>query len=112
MTWMIKWHAPLFDNLADYFAADDINARLTRSAALQVCKLAHVHGRIVSRIEGGIERSNGIEWRLDALWSGGDPPMAVGPAGQNNAVAGAFIAAVPECDVFMMMVPPSGAAGR
>jgi hypothetical protein len=84
----------LYDSARDYFDLDgSVVMKLSRSAAINVCREAAARGLLVVKIEGGINRGRTFEARLDAIWDGVDPPIDADMAEQNNLRAANFISA-------------------
>lgn len=82
----------LYDGERDYFdLGGSAVMKLSRSAAIGVCRNAVARGLLVVRIEGGINRDRTFEARLDAIWEGADPPIDADTAEQNNSRAANFI---------------------
>ena len=65
--------------------------RLTAAAAIDVCIEADLHGLVIARVEGGIWHNPGFEARVDCIWDGADPPIALLSARENNRRAADFI---------------------
>ena len=82
----------LYDDAKAFFEFDGNAAmKLSRRAAIDVCRGAAGKGIIVIRVEGGISSNNKFEARLDAIWDGRDPPINRHEAEKNNVRAAAFI---------------------
>jgi hypothetical protein len=86
-------HSKLYENARDYFdLGGDVVMKLSRDAAIDVCRQAGARGLLVVRIEGGIRRPDRtFEARLDAIWDGAEPPINPDKAEQNNTKAADFI---------------------
>jgi len=83
----------LYDSASDYFDLDgSVIMKLSRAAAINVCRQAVARGLLIVMIEGGITRPNNtFEARSDAIWKGIDPPIDLDHAEQNNFRAADFI---------------------
>jgi len=82
----------LYENAQDFFNLQGgVVMKLSRDAAIDVCRSAATRGLLVVMIEGGISRGGTFEARLDAIWKGGDPPVDNELAEQNNLLAANFI---------------------
>ncbi|RKP43277.1 colicin immunity protein [Trinickia fusca] len=101
-----------YEEAEDFFALQgSIVMKLTTEAAIGVCEQAAQRGLLVSRIEGGIWHNPGFEARIDCIWDGGDPPLDVQAAHENNLAAIEFIRSeLPEHDAFIITSLPI--AGR
>ena len=82
----------LYDDAKAFFELDG-NAvmKLSRRAAIDVCRGAAGKGVVIVKVEGGISSDDKFEARLDAIWDGADPPMDQHEADKNNRRAAAFI---------------------
>ena len=82
----------VYETARDFFDLDGgVVMKLTRSAAVDVCRSAADHGLLVAKIEGGIDRGGTFEARLDAIWDGADPPIDYDSGRENNLRAADFI---------------------
>jgi hypothetical protein len=98
----------LYDLAEDFFNLNG-NAvmKMSSDAAIKVCLSAGKRGLLVCRIEGGIWHDLGFEARLDAIWDGVDPPVALKRALENNLAAAEFIRAEKVAhDAFILSVVP------
>lgn len=86
----------LYDDPNAFFDLDGHAVmKLTRPAAIEVCRMAASRGFLVVRWEGGIWHCPGFEARLDAIWDGLDPPVDIETAERNNARAAQMIVEEP-----------------
>jgi len=79
----------LYTSMHDFFSLKgSVNMRLTREAAIDVCKHAMDYDILIWRIEGGIWHSPGFQPWSDALWdSQYNPPVLEKDAITNNLLA-------------------------
>lgn len=99
----------LYHSATDYFDLDgSVVMRLSRGAAINVCRQAAARGLLIVMIEGGIRRpDNTLEARLDAIWKGADPPIDLDEAEQNNSRAADFISSqVEDYNAFIITDAP------
>jgi hypothetical protein len=89
---MLGNRGKLYDDAKAFFELDG-NAvmKLSRGAAIDVCRGAAGQGIVVVKVEGGISSNDKFEARLDAIWDGADPPMDQNQADKTNTRAAAFI---------------------
>jgi|SRR6266566_1423505 len=82
----------LYDDAKAFFELDG-NAvmKLSRRAAIDVCRGAAGKGVVIVKVEGGIASDDKFEARLDAIWDGADPPIDQSEADKNNSRAAAFV---------------------
>jgi hypothetical protein len=84
----------VYETASEFFDLEgSVVMKLTRSAAIDVCRSAVDRGLLVAKIEGGIDRGGTFEARLDAIWDGADPPIDHDSAQANNLRAADFIRA-------------------
>lgn len=97
-----------YESAADFFLlGGSVGMRLSRLAALSVCKEAAANSLFVSRIEGGIWHDPKFEARTDCIWSGTRPPVSEMAAKRNNENAYKFIADASGIhDAFIVTVLP------
>lgn len=79
----------LYTSMHDFFRlGGDVNMRLTREAAIDICRHAKDYDILIWRIEGGIWHNLGFQPWIDALWdSQYDPPVLEKNAILNNLLA-------------------------
>lgn len=81
-----------YESDKDFFDLDgSIVMFLTTAAALAVCASAARRGFMIYRIEGGIWHFPGFEPRTDCIWDGGEPPISMQEAEEDNHAAARFI---------------------
>ena len=96
-----------YDSADDFFSiGGSVLMKMSGDAAIAVCERATARGLVIARIEGGIWHSPGFEARLDCIWDGGDPPVGLGVAEENNLAAAEFIRSESDKhNVFVLTAP-------
>ena len=78
----------LYTKHTDFFELNgNINMRLSREAAIDVCKEATKRGIVIWRWEGGIWHNPEFEARIDAIWDGPDWLKNIESIEENNQLA-------------------------
>lgn len=76
----------------DFFDLDgSVHMYLTTAGALAVCYNSAQRGFMIYRIEGGIWHYPGFEPRTDCIWDGGEPPISIKEADEDNNYGAEFI---------------------
>lgn len=82
----------LYTSIHDFFIlGGDVNMRLSRETAIELCESAIDYDILIWKIEGGIFHNPKFEARLDAIWDGVDPPISKEEAIENNNFAVKFL---------------------
>jgi hypothetical protein len=100
-----------YEQAQDFFDLGAISTiRLTRQAAIDVCRECNRRGWLAGRIEGGFHHPpHFFEARLDGIWDGLDPPASPAQIEQNNAAACDFIRQLPAAfSIFLVTVLGDG----
>lgn len=97
----------LYTSMHDFFRLKgNINMRLTKEVAIELCKHAMDYDILIWGIEGGLWHNPGFQPCGDAICDGVNPPVSREEAIKNNLWTVKFLTELmpPECDVCLLTV--------